>query len=82
MTQLKLSEDSGKVRLTVQDNGKGIANLDQTGSGIGMIGMRARARSLGGEVATRSTPGQGVTIEVWVPATAAPVEENDPHPVG
>ena len=30
-----------------------------TGRGMGMIGMRARARSAGGDVAVRSPPGRG-----------------------
>ena len=32
-----------------------------------MIGMRARARSAGGDVTVRSHPGEGVRIEVRVP---------------
>ena len=35
--------------------------------GLGMIGMRARARSAGGDVNVRSRPGEGVLIEVRVP---------------
>jgi signal transduction histidine kinase len=31
------------------------------------VGMRARARSAGGELELKSQPGQGVTIEVWAP---------------
>ena len=34
---------------------------------MGMIGMRARARSTGGDVTVRSKPGAGVEIEVRVP---------------
>lgn len=81
--EMKLARQGDRLHLTIVDNGKGLTDGEQrNGSGIGMIGMRARARSLGGEFTTHSTPGQGVTIEVWAPAVAAPVEEHDPHPVG
>jgi signal transduction histidine kinase len=49
-----------------------------TGSrGLGLIGMRARARSAGGDVTVHSRPGQGVLIEVRVPLH----DEAHPHPV-
>jgi signal transduction histidine kinase len=47
-----------------------------------MIGMRARARSVGGDLSVRSKPGQGVEIEVRVAAGGAEHERKDPHPVG
>jgi signal transduction histidine kinase len=33
---------------------------------MGMIGMRARARSAGGDFSVRSRPGEGVAIKVRV----------------
>ena len=45
---------------------------------LGMIGMRARARSAGGDVDVRSRPGQGVLIEVRVPIR----DETHSHSVG
>jgi signal transduction histidine kinase len=58
--------------LSVHDDGRGLANaragLDApSGRGLGLIGMRARARSMGGEVVVRSRAGEGVLIEVRVP---------------
>jgi hypothetical protein len=38
-----------------------------------MIGMRARARSAGGDVTARSRPGEGVLIEVRVPISGPAV---------
>jgi signal transduction histidine kinase len=68
------------VVLAIHDNGRG---LDGGGAqGLGMIGMRARARSTGGDVAVHSRPGEGVAIEVRVPAAGAKHEREDPHPVG
>ena len=38
--------------------------------GLGLIGMRARARSAGGDMEVRSRPGEGVCIEVRAPIRA------------
>jgi len=54
------------LRLTIEDDGRGLDGAGN-GGGMGMIGMRARARASGGDVSVRSTPGQGVVIEVLVP---------------
>jgi signal transduction histidine kinase len=60
--------ESGRVCLTLNDNGRGIDSGDgQVSSGMGMIGMRARARTAGGELAVKSRRGAGVQIEVWAP---------------
>ena len=40
---------------------------------LGMIGMRARARSAGGDVTVRCRPGEGVLIEVRVPISGPAV---------
>jgi signal transduction histidine kinase len=49
----------------------GPVNGGQTGrGGMGLTGMRARARSAGGELKLTSAPGCGVTIEVWAPLAA------------
>jgi signal transduction histidine kinase len=53
------------VCLIVRDNGRGIGN--EPGRGMGLIGMRARARSAGGDLTLHPNPGQGVVIEVRVP---------------
>jgi two-component system sensor histidine kinase UhpB len=70
--EMKLTAGAGEIVLSVQDDGRGLANartaLDAPfGRGLGMIGMRARARTTGGDLAVRSRPGEGVLIEVRVP---------------
>ena len=63
------------VRLTITDNGRGIASSGRNGAGpvearrggMGISGMRARAASAGGELKIESAPGAGVTIEVSAP---------------
>jgi glucose-6-phosphate-specific signal transduction histidine kinase len=39
------------------------------GQGMGLSGMRARARSAGGGLTLKSETGGGVTIEVWAPVS-------------
>ena len=60
-----LRADGNVVRLTISDNGSGLK--PERGNGMGLTGMRARARSAGGELELTSKPGLGVAIEVWAP---------------
>jgi len=62
-----------KVRITVDDNGRGFelpgrAGDLATAGKLGLIGMRERARLLDGTLTVRSEPGQGTTVTVDVPA--------------
>jgi signal transduction histidine kinase len=65
--QIKLTSSGDEICLSIQDDGRGLSAAPAGGRGLGLIGMRARARSAGGDVAVRSHPGQGVLIEVRVP---------------
>src|ERR1017187_10029776 len=76
--QMKLTSSGAEIRLTIQDDGRGLSAAPTTGRGLGLIGMRARARSAGGDTPVRSRPGQGVLIEVRVPLH----DETHAHPVG
>ena len=67
-----LRADPDTVHLTIHDNGKGLQ--PSKNGGMGVIGMRARARSAGGELTIKSNPGTGVTIEVSAPR-GEPVEK-------
>ena len=56
--------------LSIADDGRGLpapANGTASSRGLGMIGMRARARSAGGDLGVQSRPGEGVVIEVRAP---------------
>ena len=77
--KISLSTDETTARLSIADNGKGLGpartsypggapDFDTAPSGgLGMIGMRARARSAGGELRIGSPAGGGLLLEAWVP---------------
>lgn len=76
---IHLRADGDAIRLTLSDNGRGIQGVSRqqaheiqhgaagTAQGMGLSGMRARARSAGGGLTLKSEPNGGVTIEVWAP---------------
>lgn len=69
--RIELARSGNRVHLTVQDNGRGFAhNGTANGSGdgsagLGLVGMRARAQSVGGELQISSNG--GVTVDLWAP---------------
>jgi signal transduction histidine kinase len=78
--KVRLTSQEHQIRLTIQDDGQGFpapAGMngapDSPGAPkrkpgpLGLIGMRARARSAGGDVTVRSRPAEGVLIDVQVP---------------
>jgi two-component system sensor histidine kinase UhpB len=74
---IRLEQRAGEVFLTIRDDGHGLSHDGAPAHGMGMIGMRARARSAGGDVQVQSTPGQGVVIEVRAPLR----HETNSHPL-
>jgi signal transduction histidine kinase len=79
--EVKLQSQGHEIRLTIRDDGCGM-KLHRTPTAIesaagrlaamGMVGMRARARSAGGDLTVRSHEGDGVLIEVRVPLRNEP----------
>ncbi|MBZ5724591.1 MAG: hypothetical protein LAP87_06295 [Acidobacteriia bacterium] len=71
---VQLEPDGKQIRLAIRDDGRGLGEGEARPAGrpapLGMIGMRARARSAGGDVTVRSRPREGVLIEVRVPLSA------------
>lgn len=67
--KMELTQDAGRAQLTIADNGKGLpeALRAMPGAGLGLTGMRARARHLGGELELDSQPGRGLRIAARVP---------------
>ena len=67
-----LHYEDDRVRLTVQDDGRGFdpdspRQTSASGGGFGLIGMRERARLLGGELKVESSPGKGTLVETTLP---------------
>ena len=59
---LSLERDGSGVRLRVSDSGRGF-DTTVPGGGFGLISMRERARSVGGELRISSAPGRGSKVE-------------------
>jgi signal transduction histidine kinase len=62
-----LRAETGNIRLTLSDNGRGLPQISPDHTGMGLTGMRARARSAGGDCTISSTTGGGVTVDVTAP---------------
>ena len=62
-----LRVENGNIRLTLSDNGRGFPQAPPGHTGMGLTGMRARARSAGGDCTVSSTTGGGVTVDVTAP---------------
>jgi signal transduction histidine kinase len=62
--------------LSVRDDGRGfdverVANTDQPLKGVGLVGIRERAKMLDGEATIVSASGAGALVEVRIPYTTA-----------
>lgn len=81
--RMRLRQEEASACLEIEDDGSGLPPPDQLRKGtFGLIGMRARARSSGGDLEIRSRPGRGTSILVSVPLGAHVDEAQDSHPVG
>jgi len=76
--RVELAASGDRVSLRIGDDGCGLAEAPSQPRGLGLIGMRARARSAGGDMEIRSRPGEGVLIEVQAPWH----DETNSNPVG
>ena len=59
---LSLRRDGSRVRLRVRDSGSGF-DPDAPAPGFGLISMRERASSVGGDLRISTGPGQGTEVE-------------------
>jgi signal transduction histidine kinase len=65
---LRLEEKTGFLALVIEDDGRGIQSEDQTGTtSLGLLGMRERAKALGGALDVRSPEGGGTRVTLTVP---------------
>lgn len=64
---VNLNFEESAVRLSIRDNGVGFDPQALPEGGFGLIGMRERARLLGGEFAVQSERGKGMLIQATIP---------------
>lgn len=65
---VELSRAGGRLVLRVSDNGRGIDDIElQDEGGLGLLGMRERATSLGGTLHIGRATGGGAAVTVKVP---------------
>jgi signal transduction histidine kinase len=66
--EIELVHQPDLLKLVVADNGKGIEPAQILAPrSLGLLGMRERARALGGDVVIEGSPGQGTTVTVRIP---------------
>jgi signal transduction histidine kinase len=68
--RLELAATADSIRLYVSDAGRGFDPTAGEGcSGLGLVSMAERVRSVGGELSIRSEANRGTRIEALVPLT-------------
>lgn len=74
--RIELARADGMLHLTVHDNGIGLPEgaMGRSGS-LGLMGMRERAHSLGGQMDVAGLPGSGTRIHVRLPLDGAAAAE-------
>jgi len=84
--RIRVEEKSGRLMLSIQDDGKGF-DFKQN-KGMGLLGIQERVANLGGTCQVHSALGGGTLLQVELPfhqreknGNIRPREEN-PHPVG
>lgn len=75
LVSVTLSEDGANVSAVIEDDGQGfdpeaLASQDAGSDGYGLVGIRERARLLGGSLTVSSNPGTGSRLRVVVPYEA------------
>jgi signal transduction histidine kinase len=69
--EIILEENFAKVEMEIRDNGKGISPGQLAASrSFGILGIRERVHSLGGNLSISGAPGQGTVVRVSLPLGA------------
>jgi signal transduction histidine kinase len=69
--RIQVVQESGRIRLTVLDDGQG---FDSTHTrGLGLLGMEERVTHLGGRFHLQSQPGHGARLRIEIPLVARAV---------
>jgi signal transduction histidine kinase len=76
--EIRLWTEGETLCVTIRDDGRGFHTPHRTG--LGLLGMEERAKSLGGTMAVRSEQGKGTNIEIALPLPQQAVSPHDPAP--
>ena len=78
--EISIATRNGAIEMEIRDNGRGFAPEEPIGyESFGLLGMRERAISIGGELNVTGRPGQGTVVALRIPDD--PAEEKEPfHP--
>jgi signal transduction histidine kinase len=71
VVRIELHETGKRLVLSVKDNGRGITRGEKADrASIGLVGMRERARMLGGTIDLSGKKGKGTTVVLRIPTKA------------
>jgi PAS domain S-box-containing protein len=68
---IRLTEQGGRLQLTIEDNGCGFETCKRPGDHFGLQGIAKRAELIGGSAHIESKPGYGTKVSVNLPSIAA-----------
>jgi signal transduction histidine kinase len=83
--RIRFGERDGGVSMEIADDGVGFRPQDAAVAAPGHMGlaaMRERAEMSGGSCALHSLPGQGVTLDVWMPSGDEEDRSEDERSIG
>ena len=70
--RVAISGEKARIGLRVEDTGDGFDLKEAKGKGgLGLISMEERVRLLNGKFTIESQPGEGTTVEVFLPFVSA-----------
>lgn len=67
---LNLAQGDTELLLEIQDNGTGLSGTDHRADARGILGMKERARELGGSIEIRALPAGGTLLRLLVPVAS------------
>jgi signal transduction histidine kinase len=70
--RIEVVEESGRIHLSVLDDGQGFDSAYTRG--LGLLGMEERVTHLGGRFHLQSEPGHGTRLRIEIPLAARAVE--------
>jgi len=82
MVRVTVRQERDRIRLTIQDDGKGFDT--QSERGMGLLGIEERVSHLGGSFSVESQPGAGAILGIVLPLLAEespqPAHSHERHP--